>query len=201
MTKISHSRYKVSRRLGISIWGNSKDAFNKRNYRPGQHGSAPRIKLSYYGMKLREKQKIKSYYGRITETQMRNVFEIAKKLRGNTAENFISLLERRLDMVVYRLGFAPTIFAARQLVSHKHIQVNGKVANIGSYRVKDGDVISLTPRGKELVLEVEKKDVPQYIRLDQPNKEGTFVRSPEGIAEVPFPFTPNVEMIVEHYSR
>lgn len=206
MTKISSSRYKVSRRLGISIWGDSKDALNKRNYRPGQHGSAPRMKLSYYGMKLKEKQKIKSYYGRITETQMRNIFEIAKKLRGNTAENFVSLLERRLDMVVYRLGFAPTIFAARQLVSHKHIQVNGKVVNIGSYRLKDGEVISLTEKGNEMTsterfLNASTKEVPQYLKLDRAKKEGSFVRSPESISEVPFPFTPNIEMIVEHYSR
>lgn len=185
----------------MSIWGDSKDALNKRNYRPGQHGSAPKMKLSYYGTKLREKQKIKSYYGRITETQMRNLFEIAKRLRGNTAEQFVALLERRLDMVVYRLGFAPTIFAARQLVSHKHVSVNGSVVNIGSFRVRDGDVVSLTEKGRSLAQLKSSKDIPQYLQLDSSNKKGTFLRSPESISEVPFPFTPNIEMIVEHYSR
>ncbi len=207
MTNILKSKYKVSRRLGVSIWGDPKDPFLcERNYKPGQHGANAKPTFSYYGRRLNAKQKIKAHYGRITETQLRNTFELAKKIQGNAAENFISLLERRLDMVIYRLNFASTIFGARQLVSHKHIMVNGKVVNIGSYKVKGGDIISLTIKAQSMQCIAESlsnlaRPIPGYLKLDAPNKVGTFIRLPEGASEVPFPFEVKTDLVVEHYSR
>lgn len=140
MTKIISSKYKASRRLGVSIWGNSKDPFNKKNYRPGQHGLNPTAgKPSDYGMHLHAKQRIKAHYGRINERQFRNLFTLAQKMKGNTGENFIGLLESRLDTIVYRMNFAASIFAARQLVTHGHILLNGKKVNIPSMRLKEGE--------------------------------------------------------------
>jgi small subunit ribosomal protein S4 len=207
VTNIAKSKYKVSRRLGVSIWGDAKDPFgSNRNYKPGQHGANSRASFSYYGRRLNAKQKIKAHYGRITETQLKNIFDLAKKTHGNAANNFISLLERRLDMVVYRLNFAPTIFTARQLVSHKHITVNEKVVNIGSYRVKDGDVIGLATKAQSIktisdAIETLARSVPSYLKLDAKHKTGIFIRSPESLAEVPIPFEVDTDLIVEHYSR
>ncbi len=207
MTNIAKSKYKVSRRLGVSIWGDAKDPFlSSRNYKPGQHGANARTSFSYYGRRLSAKQKIKAHYGRITETQLRNTFELAKKTHGNAADNFISLLERRLDVVVYRLNIAPTIFTARQLVSHKHITVNSKVVNIGSYRVKPGDIIGLTSKSQEMKcisdsLEMMARQIPGYLKMDAKNKIGVFVRTPENFAEVPIPFQVDTDLIIEHYSR
>jgi small subunit ribosomal protein S4 len=207
VTNIAKSKYKVSRRLGVSIWGDTKDPFlSSRNYKPGQHGANSRTSFSYYARRLNAKQKIKAHYGRITETQLRNTFELAKKTHGNSADNFISLLERRLDVVVYRLNFTSTIFAARQLVSHKHITVNGRVVNIGSYRVKPGDVVGLTSKAQEIKFISDSiaaltRSVPGYLKLEAKNKTGIFVRTPENVAEVPIPFEVDTDLIVEHYSR
>jgi len=153
MTKVLKSKFKVSRRLGCSIWGNDKDPVIKRNYKPGQHSSATRS-YSDYGSHLMSKQKLKAHYGRISEKQFKNMFKLAFKKSGNTGENFVGLLESRLDVAVYRMGFAGSIFAARQLVSHKHVLVNGKKVNIPSYTLSENDVVSLCDKSKELPIVV-----------------------------------------------
>lgn len=205
MTKIVKSKYKASRRLGVSIWGNSKDAFVTKNYRPGQHGQNTMIKTSDYGLHLKAKQRLKSHYGRVNERQFRNTFTLALKMKGNTGENFIALLERRLDAVVYRLNLAPTIFSARQLVSHGHIRVNGKKVNIPSLRLKEGDVVELNENSKQMPLIMEasaklERNVPDYLNFDQKSLAGKVVRIPS-ISDVPYPFEPDVHLVVELYSR
>jgi small subunit ribosomal protein S4 len=206
VSKIIQSKYKASRRLGVSIWGSAKDAFNKRKYRPGQHGLNPTAgKTSDYGTHLHAKQRIKAHYGRINERQFSNIFELAAKMKGNTGENFIGLLERRLDAVVYRLNFAATIFGSRQLVSHGHIRVNGKKVNIPSYRVAEGDVIELKESSKQIPVIVEsitkmERRIPDYITFDSSSFKGTFARIPS-VSDVPYPFEAEVHMVVELYSR
>lgn len=208
MTKILKQKYKVSRRLGVSIWGDNKDPFHKRSYRPGQHGQGSSIgggKTSDYGLHLKAKQRIKAHYGRINERQFRNLFILAQKMKGNTGENFIGLLEKRLDAVVYRMNLANSIFASRQLVTHKHILVNGKQVNVPSYRLKEGDVVTLKPASKQLVNIIESvskmaRTVPSYIDFDTSHMSGKFVRTPS-ISDVPYPFEPEVNFVVELYSR
>lgn len=205
MTKIISSKYKVSRRLGVSIWGDSKDAFNKKNYRPGQHGQNTMIKTSDYGVHLKAKQKLRSHYGRVNEKQFRNLFALAQKMKGNTGENFVGLLERRLDAVVYRLNIAPTIFAARQLVSHGLIRINGKKVNIPSMKLKEGDVVELKDNAKQIPMVLEsiakkERSVPDYLSFDTNSLAGKFVRVPN-ISDVPYPFEPEVHLVVELYSR
>lgn len=206
MTKILSTKYKASRRLGVSIWGNDKDPFHKKNYRPGQHGQTPSMnKTSDYGMHLKAKQRIKAHYGRINERQFRNVFKLALKMKGNTGENFIGLLESRLDAVVYRMNIAATIFGARQLVTHGHICVNGKKVNIPSFRLKSGDVVTLKDSSKQLPVVIESvgklsRQVPDYIDFDPAHVTGKFVRMP-AISDVPYPFEPEVHFVVELYSR
>lgn len=207
MTKILKQKYKVSRRLGVSIWGNDKDPFHKKNYRPGQHGQGNSLgsKTSDYGLHLKAKQRIKAHYGRINERQFRNLFTLAQKMKGNTGENFIGLLEKRLDSVVYRMNLANSIFAARQLVTHKHILVNGKQVNVPSYRLQEGDVVTLKSASKQLVNIIESvnkmaRTVPDYIDFDASHMSGKFVRTP-GVSDVPYPFEPEVHFVVELYSR
>lgn len=205
MTKIISSKYKASRRLGVSLWGDNKDAYNTRNYRPGQHGQNSMVKTSDYGLHLKAKQKLRCYYGRVSEKQFRNTFTLALKMKGNTAENFIGLLERRLDAVIYRMNIAPTIFAARQFVTHGHIKVNGKKIDIPSMKLKEGDIIELRDSAKEIPVIVESaskqaKTVPTYLSFDPGNLAGKFVRIPL-IADVPYPFEPEVHLVVELYSR
>ncbi len=205
MTKIIKAKYKASRRLGTSIWGDGKDAFHTRNYRPGQHGPTGRVKASDYGIHLQAKQCIKTHYGRVTEKQFRNTFKIAAKMKGNSAENFAGLLESRLDMVVYRLNLAPTIFAARQMVSHGHVRLNGKKVNIPSQRLKIGDKIELKESSKQVVVYQEaaqKQDriVPEYLSMDPGKMSGEFLRVPM-ISDIPYPFEPQFGKIVEYYSH
>jgi small subunit ribosomal protein S4 len=206
LSKIVKAKYKASRRLGVSIWGNDKDPFHKKNYRPGQHGlSGAMIKASDYGLHLKAKQRIKSHYGRINEKQFRNIFTLARKMKGNIGENFIGLLERRLDAVIYRLNIAPTIFAARQLVTHGHILVNGKKLNIPSARLKEGDEVTLRESSRSMVPIVESvakmaRTVPDYMQFDPNNFTGKFMRIPAA-SDVPFPFQAEVHMVVEFYSR
>ncbi|MCC8397814.1 MAG: 30S ribosomal protein S4 [Rickettsia endosymbiont of Labidopullus appendiculatus] len=204
MTKITSSKYKASRRLGVSLWGDSKDAFNTRNYRPGQHGQNSMVKTSDYGVHLKAKQKLKCHYGRINEKQFRNTFTLAQKMKGNTGENFIALLERRLDAVIYRMNIAPTIFAARQFVTHGHIKVNGKKVDIPSMKLKEGDVIELKESAKQIpiILETATKQentVPGYLTFDAHSLSGKFVRIPV-ISDVPYPFEPEVHLVIELYS-
>src|ERR1700743_833247 len=140
MTKRLAAKHKIDRRLGLKFWGSPKSPHNKRAYRPGQHGQG-RHKVSDYGIQLNAKQKLRGYYGNIGERQFRRYYQEAMRRKGNNREILIQLLERRLDAVVYRMKFAITVFAARQIVNHGHILVNGKKVNISSYQVKDGDVI------------------------------------------------------------
>lgn len=205
MTKIIKAKYKVSRRLGTSIWGDGKDPFHTKNYRPGQHGPSSRVKTSDYGLHLSAKQTVKNHYGRVTEKQFRNTFKLAAKMKGNTAENLAGLLEQRLDMIVYRMNFAPSIFAARQLVSHGHIRLNGKKVNIPSQRLKVNDKIELRDRSKQITtfmesLQKQTRAVPEYLSVDLGKMSGEFLRVPM-ISDIPYPFQPNFGKIVEFYSH
>jgi small subunit ribosomal protein S4 len=204
MTKRAPSKYKINRRLGVNLWGRGKSPINKREYGPGQHGQRRR-KPTEYGIQLQAKQKLKGYYGNITERQFRRVYEEANRRRGDTGENLVELLERRLDAVVYRMKFAPTPFAARQLVSHGHVRVNGKKVNVSSYLVKDNDTIELQTKSKELGVVLEaaqsnERQVPDYLNVDHKAMKGTFVRGPK-LADVPYPVQMEPNLVVEFYSR
>ncbi len=207
MTNIVRSKFKASRRLKTAIWGSEKDAFNKKNYPPGQHGrsSIKKPSLSDFREHLLAKQLVKSHYGRINSNQFKRVFLFAKKKKGNVAENFASLLERRIDMALYRMNFAPTIFSARQMVSHGHIRLNGKKVNIPSINLCDGDVVELKENSKNIVLYKDSfnaadRVVPPYLSVDVKKMIGKFLRAPN-IDEIPYPFEPDFSKIVEYYSR
>lgn len=204
MTKRLSAKHKIDRRLGVNLWGRPKSPVNDRNYGPGQHGQR-RGKPSDYGIQLREKQKIRGYYGNITERQFRNIYAEAMRRRGDSGENLIELLERRLDAVVYRLKFVATVFAARQFINHGHVKVNGRRVNIASYRVKDGDIIEIKDKSRELtaVMEAQKspeRDVPDYISVEDKGMKGTFVRAPK-LADVPYPVQMQPHLVIEFYSR
>ena len=205
MTKRLASKHKVDRRLKANIWGRPKSPFNSRNYKPGQHGKSTKGKISDYGTQLQAKQKLKFYYGNMNERQFRNVYRKALKKRGNTTENFIGLLERRLDTVIYRAKFAQTVFAARQMINHGHIKVNKKRVNISSYVVKSTDLIEIREKSKKLTvidgsLQSKERDVPEYIQLDDKNKTAKLVRVPK-FSEVPFPVIMEPNLVIEYYSR
>jgi small subunit ribosomal protein S4 len=205
MSKREGSKFKINRRLGVNLWGRSKSPLNRnRDYGPGQHGQR-RKKPSDFGTQLLAKQKLKGYYGNIGERQFRRLYEEAVRRKGDTGENLIELLERRLDAVVYRMKFASTPFAARQFVNHGHIRVNGKRVNIGSYQVKDGDAIEVKDKSKQLVVVLEatksvERDVPEYLQVDHDKMRGTFVRAPK-LADVPYPVSMEPNLVVEFYSR
>ena len=204
MSKRKASKYKIDRRLGENIWGRPKSSVNRPSYGPGQHGQRRKGKLSDYGIQLRAKQKLKGYYGDVTEKQFKRTYQEASSMKGDTGQNLIGLLEQRLDMVVYRAKFAPTIFAARQIVSHGHIRVNGVKCNIASRRVFPGDVISLGNKAKEMALIIEaqslpERDIPEYVSTDG-NDKATFVRVPS-LDEVPYPVKMEPNLVVEFYSR
>jgi len=205
MSKRQESKYKINRRLGENLWGRDKSPVNKREYGPGQHGQR-RKKPTDFGTQLRAKQKLKGYYGTITERQFRKIYTEAFRKEGDTAENLIGLLERRLDAVVYRLKFAPTVFAARQMVSHGHVLINGKRANIASMMVKEGDEIELNPKMRENVQALEavasqERQVPDYLEVvDQKTFKGKFVRTPK-LSDVPYPVQMEPNLVIEFYSR
>ncbi|WP_374301894.1 30S ribosomal protein S4 [Ferrovibrio sp.] len=204
MTKRQESKYKINRRLGENLWGRAKSPLNKREYGPGQHGQK-RKKPSDYGVQLMAKQRLKGYYGNITEKQFRRAYAEANRRRGDTSENLIGLLERRLDAVVYRMKVVATVFAARQFINHGHISVNGKRVTIPSYQVKVGDVIEVRGAAKDypFVLEAVKsseREVPDYIDMDQGKLKATFTRVPL-LADVPYPVKMEPNMVVEYYSR
>lgn len=204
MTKRIESKYKIDRRLGVNLWGRPKSPFNVRAYGPGQHGQR-RSKPSDYGLQLTAKQKLKGYYGNITERQFRRLYAEAIRRRGDTGENLIGLLESRLDALVYRLKFVPTVFAARQFVNHGHVLVNGKRVNIPSYLVKPGDVIEIREKSKQLAVVLEaaqlaERDVPEYLEVDHKSMKGTYVRVPT-LMEVPYPIQMEPNLVVEFYSR
>ena len=205
MTKRTSAKYKLDRRMGENIWGRPKSPVNRREYGPGQHGQRRKGKLSDFGIQLRAKQKLKGYYGDMTEKQFRRIYAEAERVKGDTGENLIGLLERRLDAVVYRAKFVPTVFAARQFVNHKHVRVNGKVVNIPSYRVKEGDVIEVRDRSKQMAAILEatqlvERDVPDYIDADHNKLTATFVRTPS-LADVPYPVIMEPNLVVEFYAK
>ncbi|MDC3177752.1 30S ribosomal protein S4 [Pelagibacteraceae bacterium] len=206
MTKRHNAKYKIDRRLGVNLWGRPKSPFNRRNSKPGQHGvQGQRKKLSDYGNQLFAKQKLKFYYGDLTERQFRNIFKKASNIRGDTSQILIELLERRLDATVYRMKFVPTIFSARQLVNHGHVKVNGKRVNIPSYSVSDGDEISIKDKSKEINLIVEsvssqEREIPEYLEVDVKEFKGRFLRAPL-IHDVPYPVTMEPNLVIEYYSR
>jgi len=204
MSKRTESKYKINRRLGVNLWGRAKSPLNRREYGPGQHGQR-RKKPTDYGIQLAAKQKLKGYYANIGERQFRGLYEEAVRRRGDTGENLIELLERRLDATVYRMKLVPTPFAARQLVNHGHVLVNGKRVNIPSYMLKDGDEIELKQKAKEMVLVLEaaqsvERDVPDYVEIDHDRMKGRFIRAPK-LADVPFPAQMELNLVVEYYSR
>ncbi|MBI1328736.1 MAG: 30S ribosomal protein S4 [Alphaproteobacteria bacterium] len=205
MSKRAESKYKIDRRMGESIWGRPKSPVNKRSYGPGQHGQRRAKKLSDYGTQLQAKQKLKGYYGNITERQFRRYYTEAVRKPGDTGENMIGLLERRLDAVVYRSKFVATPFAARQLVSHGHVKVNGRRVTIASMLVKEGDVVELTPRAKEMAVVLEsaasaERDVPDYIEADHHKMSAKFLRTPK-LSDVPYGAQMQPSLVVEFYSR
>ncbi|MBL9029115.1 MAG: 30S ribosomal protein S4 [Caedimonas sp.] len=204
MTNRISSKYKIDRRLGVNLWGRPKSPINSRAYGPGQHGQN-RSKPKDFGIQLSAKQRLKGYYGNIGERQFRRLFKEAVRRRGDTGENLIELLERRLDAVVYRMKFVLTVFAARQFVNHGHVLVNGKRVNISSYQVKNGDVIEVKESSKQLnalleAVQSQEREVPDYIEVDHKNMKGTFVRGPE-LADVPYPVQMEPNLVIEFYSR
>ena len=205
MTKRLASKHKVDRRLKVNLWGRPKSPFNSRNYPPGQHGKTKRTKTSDYGTQLEAKQKMKFYYGNMNERQFRNVYRKALNKKGNTSENLIGFLERRLDSVIYRAKFATTVFSARQLINHGHIRVNGKKVNIPSYLVKEEDAIEVKDKSKDLTMIIgslvsKEREIPDYIQMDEKNKKVKFVRVPK-FSEVPFPTIMEPNLVIEYYSR
>ncbi|NNE79793.1 MAG: 30S ribosomal protein S4 [Silicimonas sp.] len=205
MTKRTSAKYKLDRRMGENIWGRPKSPVNRREYGPGQHGQRRKGKMSDFGLQLRAKQKLKGYYGDLTEKQFRRIFAEAERVRGDTGENLIGLLERRLDAVVYRAKFVPTVFAARQFVNHGHVTVNGKKVNVPSYRVKEGDVIEVRDKSKQMALVLEaaglpERDVPDYMDVDHSKMACTFVRTP-GLGDVPYPVMMEPNLVIEYYAQ
>jgi small subunit ribosomal protein S4 len=205
MTKRTAAKYKIDRRMGENIWGRAKSPLNKREYGPGQHGQRRKNKLSDFGTQLRAKQKLKGYYGDLTEKQFRRIYGEAERVKGDTGENLIGLLERRLDAIVYRAKFVPTIFAARQFVNHGHVTVNGQRVNIASYRVKEGDVVAIRDKSRQLALVLEaaqsgERDVPDYLEVDHGKMTATFVRTP-ALGDVPYPVVMEPNLVVEFYAK
>lgn len=204
MTKRVQAKNKICRRLGVNLWGRPKNPIVKRDYPPGEHGSKRR-KISGFGQQLAAKQKLRGYYANVSERQFRRIYQEASRLRGDTGENMIGLLERRLDIVIYRLNFVPTVFAARQFVNHGHVLVNGKRVNIPSYAVRDGDVLEVREKSKNMTMvlgatQQPERDVPDYLSVDYKGLKGTFVRAPK-LADVPYPVQMAPSMVVEYYSR
>jgi small subunit ribosomal protein S4 len=205
MSKRVTSKYKIDRRMGQNIWGRPKSPVNRREYGPGEHGQRRRSKLSDFGVQLRAKQMLKGYYGNITEKQFKSIYKEAGRVKGDTSENLIGLLERRLDAIVYRAKFTPTVFSARQFVNHGHVKVNGSRVNIPSYRVKVGDVIEVREKSKQLSLVLEaiqsaERDVPDYLETDHSKLTTTMSRIPI-LADVPYPVHMEPNLVVEFYSR
>jgi small subunit ribosomal protein S4 len=204
MSRRQSAKYKIDRRVGENIWGRPKSPFNKRNYKPGQHGQNRRGKTSDFGMQLMAKQKLKAYYGDITEKQFSRIYEEAARMKGNSAENLIGLLESRLDAIVYRAKFVPTVFAARQFINHGHVTVNGKRCNIGSARLKPGDVVQIREKSRNLALVLEalgspERDIPDYVEVDPKAMTATYKRVPV-LTDVPYPVKMEPAQVVEFYS-
>jgi small subunit ribosomal protein S4 len=205
MSKRESAKYKLDRRLGENVWGRPKSPVNRREYGPGQHGQRRKGKLSDFGVQMRAKQKLKGYYGDISERQFRRIYDEANRRKGDTPETLIGLLESRLDAIVYRAKFVPTVFAARQFVNHGHVLVNGRRTNIPSYRCKPGDVIAVREKSRQLAIVIEatqlaERDVPDYIDADHTRMTATFTRVP-GLSDVPYAVQMDPNLVVEFYSR
>ena len=205
MTKRSEAKYKIDRRMGENIWGRPKSPVNRREYGPGQHGQRRKSKLSDFGIQLKAKQKLRGYYGNISERQFRGIYAEAIRMKGDSGAHMIGLLERRLDALIYRAKFVPTVFAARQFVNHGHVKVNGRRATIGSMRLKVGDVVEVKEKSKELALVIEatglaERDVPDYIEVDHKKMTARLSRIP-GLSDVPYPVHMEPHQVVEFYSR
>jgi small subunit ribosomal protein S4 len=205
MTKRATAKHKIDRRMGENIWGRPKSPVNKREYGPGQHGQRRKGKLSDFGIQLKAKQKLKGYYGNISERQFHRIYEEARRMTGDSSENLVGLLERRLDAIVYRAKFVPTVFAARQFVSHGHVKVNGRRVTIPSMRIKAGDTLELTAKAKELAVVLEaaqlaERDVPDYIEVNHSAMTARLVRVP-ALSDVPYPVQMEPHFVVEYYSR
>ena len=205
MTKRIAAKHKIDRRLGQNIWGRPKSPVNRREYGPGQHGQRRKGKMSDFGTQLRAKQKVQGYYGNISEKQFRRYYHEAVRIKGDSGENLIGLLERRLDAVVYRAKFVATVFAARQFVNHGHVKVNGRRVNIASYQVKVGDVIEVKEASKQLAFVLEasqlaERDTPDYVEVDHSKMTAKFIRVP-ALADVPYPVQMEPSLVIEFYSR
>jgi small subunit ribosomal protein S4 len=205
MTKRNEAKYKIDRRMGQNIWGRPKSPVNRREYGPGQHGQRRKGKLSDYGVQLRAKQKLKGYYANISERQFRGIYQEAIRLKGDSGAHLIALLERRLDTIVFRAKFVPTVFASRQFINHGHIKVNGKRATIASMRLKVGDVVEVKEQSRQLALVLEatalaERDVPDYIEVDHSKMTAKLARVP-AMTEVPYPVQMEPHLVVEYYSR
>jgi small subunit ribosomal protein S4 len=204
MSKRIQAKYKINRRLGVNLWGRPKSPINVRDYPPGQHGQRRR-KPSDYGLQLMAKQKLKGYYGNVTEKQFRRYYKEAQRITGDTSENLIGILETRLDAVVYRMKFVPTVFSSRQFINHGHIRVNGVKVNIPSYLVKEGDIISVREKSRQmplvlLAMESSERELPDYLNVNASKMEGAFVRIPK-LADVPYPVQMEPNLVIEFYSR
>ena len=204
MSKRRTSKYKLDRRLGVNLWGRAKSPIDRREYGPGEHGQRRR-KISDFGAQLLAKQRLKGHYGEISEKQFRRIYAEAVRRRGDTVENLVGLLERRLDMVVYRMNFAPTIFAARQIVNHGHIHVNGVRVTVPSYRVSDGDTVEVRARSKQhpLIMDAAQnpeRDVPDYFEVDLDKLRGSMLRQPL-FGDIPYPVQMEPNLVIEYYSR
>ncbi len=204
MSKRIAAKYKIDRRLGVNLWGRAKSPINRRDSRPGQHGQRRR-KISDFGLQLNGKQKLKGYYANISEKQFRRYYKEAVRRAGDTGENLVGLLETRLDAVVYRMKFVPTMFAARQFVSHGHILVNGKKVTISSYLVKEGDTVEVQSKSREIPMVLEaialgERDVPEYVEVDHKKMVGKFIRVPK-LEDVPYPVQMEPNLVIEYYSR
>jgi small subunit ribosomal protein S4 len=205
MTKRVSAKYKIDRRLGENLWGRAKSPVNKRQYGPGQHGQRRKGKTSDYGTQLKAKQKLKGFYANIGEKQFRAIYAEASRIKGDTSENLIGLLESRLDAVVYRAKFVPTVYAARQFVNHGHVKVNGKRVNIGSYRLRIGDTVEINEASREIPMVIDalqsgERDTPEFIEVEGKGHKVKFARKP-GIADVPYPVQMEPNLVVEFYSR
>ena len=205
MTKRHEAKYKIDRRMGQNVWGRPKSPINHREYGPGQHGQRRKGKLSDYGVQLRAKQKLRGYYGNVSERQFRGIYAEARRLKGDTGAHMIGLLERRLDAMIYRAKFVPTVFAARQFVSHGHISVNGRRVTVPSYRLRLNDVVEVREKAKQLALVLEatglaERDVPDYIEVDHGKLTAKLTRIPT-LTEVPYPVQMEPHLVVEFYSR
>lgn len=205
MTKRINSKYKIDRRLGENIWGRPRSPVNRRPYGPGVHGQRRSGKLSDFGTQLRAKQKLKGHYGNITEKQFRNIYAEAARLRGDTSENLVGLLEQRLDTIVYRAKFTLTVFAARQFVNHGHVLVNGQRCNIASRRLKSGDTVEIREKSRNLgivleSIENEEREPPDYLEVNHSKMTATLNRVPE-LGDIPYPVQMEPNLVIEFYSR